>query len=81
MSFGYDDIKRLPKEIPREIKASQNTLMLAAAGNHGGHKNYIVFPASSDRVICVKSADGGGKGSSFNPSNSEHQYYYYSYTD
>jgi hypothetical protein len=69
MSFGFKNKKGL-QAIANEIKDSEKTLMLAAAGNHGGKQPYTAFPAQSKRVICMKSANGDGKASGFNPTNS-----------
>jgi hypothetical protein len=69
MSFRFDDSRELG-EITNQIKDSEDTLMAAAAGSHGGKQPYIAFPASSKHVICMKSANGDGKASGFNPTNS-----------
>ena len=69
MSFGFNNSNGR-RDIADEIKACGNILMLAAAGNHGGKQSHTAFPASLNRVICMKSADGNGKPSKFNPTDS-----------
>lgn len=65
MSFGFP---RRYTNIERAIDRASNKdiILFAAASNSGANRN-IAFPASSSRVICINSADGGGARSRFNP--------------
>jgi hypothetical protein len=74
MSFGSNPHQSTAQYHRREsyrneIRLSGKILMLAAAGNHGGRQPHIAFPASSERILCIKSAGADKKESSFNPQN------------
>jgi hypothetical protein len=65
MSFGFDKTQSLIQDAINEVPAKK-TIMFAAAGNHGGIKPGISFPARMDSVISIKASDGKANGASYN---------------
>jgi len=69
MSFGFEES---PRAISKAISDyCDQKVLFAAAANYGGRSDSIAFPAKMDRVICVKSCNGDGDRSTFNPWNSK----------
>jgi hypothetical protein len=69
MSFGFEEPFRA---ISRAVSDyCDKKVLFAAAANDGGRRDTIAFPARMDRVICVKSCNGDGTPSTFNPWNSK----------
>ena len=69
MSFGFEESSRV---ISKAISGyCDKKVLFAAAANDGGRRETIAFPAKMDRVICVKSCNGDGGPSTFNPWNSK----------
>jgi len=68
MSFGFGVTNKSHEVIERTIREhSQRQILFAAAANHGSNRRYIAYPARIGRVICVKSSNGHGSPSTFNP--------------
>jgi hypothetical protein len=69
MSWGFESRHEVI-ERAIELASKREKIMLAAASNLGANGPRglrVTFPASRPDVICINSADGYGKYSSFNP--------------
>ncbi|RSM11441.1 hypothetical protein CEP52_003063 [Fusarium oligoseptatum] len=69
MSWGFENRHEVI-ERAIELASKREKIMFAAASNLGanGPRGFrVTFPASRPDVICINSADGHGKYSSFNP--------------
>lgn len=69
MSFGFPSLTEDLECIRSAIlhAHAQNVVLFAAARNSGGLQR-VAYPAAQSEVICVRSSDGHGNASLFNPS-------------
>jgi hypothetical protein len=70
MSFGFRSSIDIVEDAIT-YAAGRKIIIFAAAANHGGNLKHIAFPALMGSVICIKSAQGNGISSNFNPSNTD----------